>query len=105
LRVGERRRAAVCEMIFISAETSGSGVFFEALVNTTAGEPMNKSGMLIATALLSVGFAAASIAADAAAPSTAPASGSTHKSSTHHKKSSSHKKSSGSTAAAPTTTK
>jgi hypothetical protein len=91
-------------MIFISDESSGSGVFFEALVNTTAGEPMNKSGMLIATALLSVGFAAASIAADAA-PSTAPASGSTHKSSSHHKKSSSHKKSSGSTAAAPTTTK
>jgi hypothetical protein len=48
-------------MIFISAEIRRSGVFSRSLVKPTAGDPMTK---LIATALLSVGFAAASMAAD-----------------------------------------
>jgi uncharacterized membrane protein (DUF2068 family) len=49
------------EMIFISDQSSRSGVFFSSLDNTTAGDPMIK---LIASALLSVGIAAAAMAAD-----------------------------------------
>ncbi|HMK84439.1 MAG TPA: hypothetical protein VK437_00655 [Steroidobacteraceae bacterium] len=69
-------------MIFISADSRRSGVFFGSLVTTTVGEPMNKSGTLIASALLSIGIAAAAMAADmpkAAAPMAAdtPAAGST----------------------------
>jgi hypothetical protein len=53
-----------CEMIFILVEFHGSGVFFVALLNTTAGDPMNKSGTLITSALLTFGIAAAAMAAN-----------------------------------------
>jgi hypothetical protein len=66
-------------MIFISDQTRLSGVFSVPLVKPTAGDPMTK---LIATALLSVSFAAAAMAADmpkTAAPMSAdaPAAGTT----------------------------
>jgi len=97
-------------MIFISDDSRLSGVFFGSLVNTTAGDPMNKTGTLITSALLSFGIAAAAMAADAPkagdtpAASSAPSttSGKSSKSSSH--KHSSHKKKSSSTAA-PTTSK
>jgi hypothetical protein len=61
-------------MIFISAEFSRSGVFFHAFVNTHPfGVAMNKSGTLIASALLTLGLAAGAMAADAP-KSTAPMS-------------------------------
>jgi hypothetical protein len=68
----------VCEMIFISDQIRRSSVFFASLVKPTAGDPMIK---LIASALLTVGIAAAAMAADmpkSAAPMAAdtPAAGS-----------------------------
>ena len=110
-------------MIFISVEFHGSGVFFVALLNTTAGDPMNKSGTLITSALLTFGIAAAAMAAnspkatatmvadttqapgaptigpkeDQRAIDTAPPKSSTHK----HKKKHKHKPAT----PAPTTTK
>jgi hypothetical protein len=59
------RSALLCEMIFISDEFHRSGVFFVALVNTTAGDPMNKFGTLITSALLTFGIAAGAMAANA----------------------------------------
>jgi len=98
-------------MIFISDDSRLSGVFFGSLVNTTAGDPMNKTGTLITSALLSFGIAAAAMAADApkagdtpaasSAPSTSSGKSSSKSSSHKH---SSHKKKSSSTAA-PTTSK
>jgi hypothetical protein len=66
-------------MIFISNQSSRSGVFFDSLDNTTAGDSMIK---LIASALLSVGIAAAAMAADmpkssATMTADAPAAGTT----------------------------
>jgi hypothetical protein len=51
-------------MIFISDESRRSGVFFEALVNTTVGDSMNKFGILISSAFLTLGLAAGAMAAD-----------------------------------------
>ena len=97
-------------MIFISDEIRGSGVFFEALVNTTAGDPMNKSGTLITSALLTFGIAAAAMAADmpkSAAPmaADAPAAGATAAPATSKSSSKHHSKKKKSTAAASSTPK
>jgi hypothetical protein len=97
-------------MIFICVETRLSVVFSHALVTTTVGDPMNTFGKLITSALLSVGIAAAAMAADmpkSAAPMAAdtPAAGSTTaapaKPASKSKKSKKGKKST----AAPSTTK
>ncbi len=90
-------------MIFISDEIRLSGVFFVSLVKPTVGDPMTK---LIATALLSVSFAAAAMAADmpkTAAPMSAdaPAAGTTAGKTTSKKHSKKGKKA----APAPSTTK
>ena len=82
-------------MIFISNQSSRSGVFFDSLDNTTAGDSMIK---LIASALLSVGIAAAAMAADA------PAAGTTSSTPSKPAKKHSSKKSKKSTAA-PSTSK
>jgi type IV secretory pathway VirB6-like protein len=90
-------------MMFICGPGECSGVFFATLVHhTDSGDCMNKSATMIATALLTFGFAAVSMAADApksATPvaedtTTTPPAKTTHK----HKK---HKKST----PAPATTK
>jgi hypothetical protein len=88
-------------MIFISDQSSGSGVFFLSLDNTTAGDPMIK---LIASALLSAGIATAAMAADmpksaATMTADAPAAGSTSSTPAKHSKKHSGKKSKKSTPA------
>jgi hypothetical protein len=64
-------------MIFISVELQGSGVFFDTSCQYHPfGDLMNKSGTLITSALLTLGLAAAAMAADmpkAAAPMAADA--------------------------------
>jgi hypothetical protein len=57
-------------MIFISVERRRSGVFFATNPYHPFGDFMTKSGTLIITALLTVGLAAASMAADAPKSST-----------------------------------
>jgi hypothetical protein len=102
-------------MIFISNQSSPSGVFFRSARHTTAGDHMIK---LIATALLSAGIAAAAMAADmpkSDAPMTAdapmaadapgaaaPAAGTTSSASSKTAKKHGGKKSKKSTAAAST---
>ena len=89
-------------MMFISERAVWSGVFFATPVHHfDSGDRMNKSATMIATALLTLSFAGASMAAGTpvsatpvAADSTTPPAKTTHK----HKK---HKK----TTTAPTTTK
>ena len=93
-------------MIFISDQSSGSGVFFLSLDNTTAGDPMIK---LIASALLSVGIAAAAMAADmpksvATMAADAPAA-STSSSTASKPAKKSHSKKSKKSTAAPSTSK
>jgi hypothetical protein len=95
-------------MIFISDQSLRSGVFFASLDNTTAGDSMIK---LIASALLSVGIAAAAMAADmpksaATMTADAPAAAAGTTSSTPSKPAKKHssKKSKKSTAA-PSTSK
>jgi hypothetical protein len=93
-------------MIFISAEMRGSGVFFERLSIPPFGDLMNKSGILITSALLTLGLVAGSMAADmpkAAAPmaADAPAAPAADAPKTTTKKHKKHKKA----AAAPATTK
>jgi hypothetical protein len=83
-----------------------SGVFFGSLDNTTAGDPMIK---LIASALLSVGIAAAAMAADmpksaATMAADAPAAGTSSSTPAKHAKKHSSKKSKKSTPA-PSTSK
>ena len=94
-----------CEMIFISVETPDSVVFFAALKPPSRfGDLMKKSATLITTALLTFGFVAASMAADAPPPAAptadaaAPAPAAAAKSAKHSKK---HKKAT----TAPATTK
>jgi hypothetical protein len=92
-------------MIFISLERRQSVVFFAALKPYSPfGDLMKKSATLISTALLTFGFAAASLAADMPTPATpsyadtgTPAPATKTKSTKHPKK---HKKST--TAPAPT---
>jgi hypothetical protein len=95
-------------MIFISDQSSRSGVFFATLDYTTAGDPMIK---LIASALLSVGIAAAAMAADmpkssatmaADAPAAATSSSTASKPAKKHSKKSTKSKKSTS---APSTSK
>jgi hypothetical protein len=98
-------------MILISDQSSRSGVFFASLDNTTldnitAGDPMIK---LIASALLSVGIAAAAMAADmpksaATMAADAPAAGTSSSTPAKHAKKHSSKKSKKSTPA-PSTAK
>jgi hypothetical protein len=93
-------------MILISDQSSRSGVFFASLDNTTAGDPMIK---LIASALLSVGIAAAAMAADmpksaATMAADAPAAGTSSSTPAKHAKKHSSKKSKKS-APAPSTSK
>jgi len=98
-------------MIFISVYGPGTGVFFGTNQYHPFGDLMNKSGTLIVTALLTLGFAAASIGADApksaaptaagtgtAAPATSTKSSKSSKSGKSSKSSKNHKKS---TPAAP----
>ena len=84
-------------MIFMWAEKPYSVVFFAALKpHTTFGDLMKKSATLITTALLTFGFAAASMAADAPSAGTPAAAGSTTpapKAKTHKASSKKHKKS------------
>jgi hypothetical protein len=82
-------------MIFISDECWLSGVFCGGTIKTTVGDPMNKSGTLIASALLTFGIAAGAMAADTPAAASTPAAststGSSHSSSTSkHSHSSKH---------------
>ena len=71
-------------MIFISAETPDSIVFFAAFKPTPPfGDLMKKSATLITTALLTFGFAAASMAADAPAGTPAAAGASAPAAKTH----------------------
>ena len=93
-------------MIFISNQSPRSGVFFDSLDNTTAGDSMIK---LIASALLSVGIAGAAMAADmpksaATMNADAPAAGTTSSTPAKHAKKHSSKKSKKSTPA-PSTSK
>jgi hypothetical protein len=93
-------------MIFISNQSSRSGVFFDSLDNTTAGDSMIK---LIASALLSVGIAAAAMAADmpksaVSMAADAPAAGTTSSTPSKPAKKHSSKKSK-KAAAAPSTSK
>jgi hypothetical protein len=93
-------------MIFISNLSPRSGVFFASLDNTTAGDSMIK---LIASALLSVGIAAAAMAADmpksaAMMTADAPAAGTTSSTPSKPAKKHSSKKSK-KAAAAPSTSK
>jgi hypothetical protein len=93
-------------MIFISNQSPRSGVFFASLDNTTAGDSMIK---LIASALLSVGIAAAAMAADMPKSGTtmtadAPAAGTTSSTPSKPAKKHSSKKSK-KAAAAPSTSK
>jgi hypothetical protein len=97
-------------MIFISGETRLSVVFFRRLVTTTVGDPMNTPGKLIASALLSVGIAAAAMAADmpkSAAPmaADAPAAGSTTAAPAKSSKSGKHSKKSKKSTPAPSASK
>jgi hypothetical protein len=93
-------------MIFISDQSARSGVFFGSLDNTTAGDPMIK---LIASALLSVGIAAAAMAADmpksaATMAADAPAAGTTSSTASKPAKKS-HSKKGKKTTPAPSTSK
>jgi len=93
-------------MIFISNQSLRSGVFFGSLDNTTAGDSMIK---LIASALLSVGIAAAAMAADmpksaVSMAADAPAAGTTSSTPSKPAKKHSSKKSK-KAAAAPSTSK
>ena len=93
-------------MILISEQSLRSSVFFAALDNTTAGDPMIK---LIASALLSVGIAGAAMAADmpksaATMAADAPAAGSASSTPARHTKKHSSKKSRKATPA-PSTSK
>ena len=73
-------------MIFISAEMPVSVVFFAALKPTPPfGDLMKKSATLITTALLTFGFAAASMAADAPAAGTPAAAGASAPAAKTHK--------------------
>jgi hypothetical protein len=96
------------EMIFISAESRQSIVFSQrSSLNHPFGDLMKKSATLITTALLTFGFAAASMAADA------PKSGATADTATSapaaktkaKAKKTSTKKQKKATTAAPATTK
>jgi hypothetical protein len=95
-------------MIFISDDFGGYGVFFDPLVNTTAGDIMNKSGTLITSALLTLGLAAGAMAADvtkAAAPVAADTATTAAPSTDAPKPAKKHHKKKKAAAAAPASTK
>jgi hypothetical protein len=60
-------------MIFIWAKVPGYRVFFVRSFNSPVGDIMNKSGILITSALLSLGLAAGAMAADMPKAADAPA--------------------------------